>query len=96
MHSKLGWKHTRQIFFFIFPSFQGNIEKSNRAMTRQHFTLSVFIQNQMYPKITSKTCPTSDTDHDCHKIRIEHDIVDKPVGKAKIQHNIILLQLMSR
>ena len=33
----------------------------------------------MYPKITSKTCQTGDTDHDCHKIKIEHDIIDKPV-----------------
>ena len=33
----------------------------------------------MYPKITSKTCRTGDTDHDGHKIKIEHDIVDKPV-----------------
>ena len=33
----------------------------------------------MYLKITSKTCQTGDTDHDCYKIKIEHDIIDKPV-----------------
>ena len=42
-------------------------------MTRQYFTLSVFIKNQMYPKITSKTCQTGDTNHD------RYDIVDEPV-----------------
>ena len=35
--------------------------------------------DDMYPKITSNTCQTGDTDHDCHKIKIEHDIIDKPV-----------------
>ena len=33
----------------------------------------------MYQKITSKTCQTGDNDHDGQKIKIEHDIVDKPV-----------------
>ena len=32
-----------------------------------------------YPKITSKTCQTGDTDHDYYKLKIEHDIIDKPV-----------------
>ena len=32
--------------------------------------------DDMYPKITSKPCQTGDTDHDCHKIKIEHDIID--------------------
>ena len=30
------------------------------------------------PKIT-KTCQTGYTNHDRHKIKIEHDIIDKPV-----------------
>ena len=25
------------------------------------------------------TCQTAYTDHDCHEIKIEHDIIDKPV-----------------
>ena len=31
----------------------------------------------MYPKITSKAGLTGNTDHDCHKIKIEHDVIDK-------------------
>ena len=27
----------------------------------------------------SAPCQTGNTDHDCHKIKIEHDIIDKPV-----------------
>ena len=41
----------------------------------------------MYPKITSKTCQTGDTAHDCHKLKIEHDIIDKPV---KLVHNLLV------
>ena len=37
----------------------------------------------MYPKITSKTCQTGDTAHDCHKLKIEHDIIDKPVKPVR-------------
>ena len=32
----------------------------------------------LLPKIT-KTCQTGYTNHDRHKIKIEHDIIDKPV-----------------
>ena len=56
----------------------------------------------MYPKVTLKTCQTGDTDQDCHKIKIEHDNIDKPVKpdnnllvRLKL-NNIILLNLMSR
>ena len=45
------------------------------------------LHDVMYPKITLKTCQTSDTDHDCHKIKIEHDIIDKPV---KSVHNLLV------
>ena len=41
----------------------------------------------MYPKITSKTCQTGDTAHDCHKLKIEHDIIDQPV---KPVHNLFV------
>ena len=41
----------------------------------------------MYPKITSKTCQTGDTAHDCHKLKIEHDSIDKPV---KLVHNLLV------
>ena len=41
----------------------------------------------IYPKITSKTCQTGDTAHDCHKLKIEHDIIDKPV---KLVHNLLV------
>ena len=41
----------------------------------------------MYPKITSKTCQTGNTDHDCHKLKIEHDIIDQPV---KPVHNLLV------
>ena len=33
----------------------------------------------MYPKTTSETGQTGDTEHDGQQIKIEHDIVDKPV-----------------
>ena len=38
----------------------------------------------MYPKLTSKTFQTGNTDHKGHKIKMEHDIIDKPV---KLDHN---------
>ena len=41
----------------------------------------------MCPKITSKTCQTGNTDHDCHKLKIEHDIIDQPV---KPVHNLLV------
>ena len=44
----------------------------------------------MYPKITLKTCHTGDTAHDCHKIKIEHDIIDqhvKPVQNLLVRLN---------
>ena len=41
----------------------------------------------MYPKITSKTSLTSDSDHDSHKLKIEHDIIDKSV---KPVHNLLV------
>ena len=37
------------------------------------------IYDVMYPKITLKTCQTGNTTHDYHKLKIEHDIIDKPV-----------------
>ena len=43
----------------------------------------------MYPKIPSKTCQTGDTDHDCHKIKIEYEIIDKP---AKPVDNLLVSQ----
>ena len=48
------------------------------------------LYDNMYPKIPSKTCPTGDTAHDCHKLKIEHDIIDKPVGKTKVKYDVIL------
>ena len=48
------------------------------------------LHDNMYPKIPSKTCPTGDTAHDCHKLKIEHDITDKPVGKTKVKYDVIL------
>ena len=41
----------------------------------------------MYPKITLKTCQTGDTAHDCHKLKIEHDIIGQPV---KPVHNLLV------
>ena len=41
----------------------------------------------MYPKKTSKTCQTGNTDPDCHKLKIEHDIIDQPV---KPVHNLLV------
>ena len=41
----------------------------------------------MYPKITSKTCQTGNTAHDCNKTKIEHDIIDQPV---KPVHNLLV------
>ena len=41
----------------------------------------------MYQNITSKTCQTGDTAHDCHKLKIEHDIIDQPV---KPVHNLLV------
>ena len=41
----------------------------------------------MYPNIALKTCQTGDTANDCHKSKIEHDIIDQPV---KTVHNLLV------
>ena len=41
----------------------------------------------MYPKTNFKTCQTGDTNHGCHKLKLEHDIIDQPV---KPVHNLLV------
>ena len=54
------------------------------------YTIKYVCNNYMmscFQKITSITCQTGDTAHDCHKLKIEHDIIDKPV---KPVHNLLV------
>ena len=44
--------------------------------------------NVMHPKITSKTCLTSNTDHDRYNVKMEHDIINntvKPVNSLLVR-----------
>ena len=62
------------IFIFIF-TYGGRASKEelyNKAFMYVLYDI-------MYPKISSKTCQTGSFAHDCHKLKIEHDIIDKPV-----------------
>ena len=70
------------IFIFIF-TYGGRASKEE--LYNKVFMYVLY--DIMYPKITSKTCQTGDTDHDCHKLKIEHDIIDKPV---KPVHNLLV------
>ena len=36
-------------------------------------------ENRLWHHVSKNNCQTGDTDHDCHKIKIEHGIIDKPV-----------------
>ena len=49
----------------------------NQSKQLWHHSTPEYIWHHL-PKIT-KTCQTGYTNHDRHKIKIEHDIIDKPV-----------------
>ena len=70
------------IIIFIF-TYDGRAPKGRYTI---NYICNV-LYDVMYPKITSKTCLTGNTAHDCHKIKVEHDIIDKPV---KPVHNLLV------
>ena len=64
------------------PSMERMIGKVASAQCNRKESMNrkkVSIVQAILSTFLSKICQTGDTDHDCHKIKIEHDIIDKPV-----------------